>query len=141
MTDSYEGDPRISIGKNGAELVYSDGQPDMDAGLENNDIIALFTAPGWPGNALLDEAQRIGSDFEEKATGTVTLSRLALIEDAARRAVSSSVADTEAVTVSAANTAGTRLDVVIRRVPPGQDVQQLLVTRDGLNWINQAEER
>lgn len=138
MTDNYDGDPRIVIGKDGAEIVYRDGQPVMDAGLENNDLIALFTAPGWPGNALLDADQQIGSDFEELATGSITLSKLADIENAARRALTSPVAVTDSVEVSVVNPAGTSLGVLIRRAPPGQDVGQLLVTRDGLNWVNQA---
>ena len=138
MTDNYDGDPRIVIDQNGAELVYRDGQPVMDAGLENNDLIALLTAPGWPGNVLLDADQQIGSDFEELATGSITLSKLADIEDSARRALTASVASTDAVSVTANNPAGNSLSVQIRRTPPGQDVGELLVTRDGLNWINQA---
>lgn len=140
MTDNFDGDPRIVIGKNGADIVYQDGQPDMDAGLENNDIIALFTAPGWPGNVLLDEGQHVGSDFEKLAAGSITLSKLADIENAARRAVASPVANTDSVEVSVTNPAGTSLSVLVKRSPPGQDVGQLLVTRDGLNWVNQAEE-
>ena len=138
MTDNYDGDPRIVIDKNGADLIYRDGQPVMDAGLENNDLIALFTEPGWPGNVLLEDDQQIGSDFEKQATGTLTLSKLAVIENAARLAVESPVAKTENIAVSVINPTGSSLAVVIRRAPPGQDVGELLVTRDGLNWINQA---
>ena len=138
MTDNYDGDPRIAIDKDGADIVYRDGQPVMDAGLENNDLIALFTAPGWPGNVLLSNDQQIGSDFEEQALGSITLSKLAVIENSARLAIESPVAKTESVTVSVVNPAGSSLGVVIRRTPPGQDVGELLVTRDGLNWINQA---
>lgn len=138
MTDNYDGDPRIVIDKNGADIIYRDGQPVMDAGLENSDLIALFTEPGWPGNVLLENDQQIGSDFEKQATGTITLSKLALIEDAARRALTSPVAKTESVSVSANNPTGQSLNVAIKRAPPGQDVGKLLVTRDGLNWINQA---
>ena len=138
MTDNYDGDPRIVIDKDGADIVYRDGQPVMDAGLENNDLIALFTEPGWPGNVLLEDDQQIGSDFEKQATGSITLSKLAIIENAARLALESPVAKTEDITVSVVNPAGSSLAVIIRRTPPGQDVGELLVTRDGLNWINQA---
>jgi len=138
MTDNYDGDPRIVIDKDGANLVYRDGQPVMDAGLENNDLIALFTEPGWPGNVLLEDDQQIGSDFEEQATGSITLSKLATIENSARLALASPNAKTESITVSVVNPAGSSLAVVIRRTPPGQDVGELLVTREGLNWINQA---
>ena len=138
MTDNYDGDPRIVIDKDGADLIYRDGQPVMDAGLENNDLIALFTEPGWPGNVLLEDDQQIGSDFEEQATGTITLSKLAIIENAARLALDSPNAKTESITVSVVNPAGSSLAVAIRRTPPGQDVGKLLVSREGLNWINQA---
>ena len=138
MTDNYDGDPRIVIDKNGADLAYRDGQPVMDAGLENNDLIALFTEPGWPGNVLLEEDQQIGSDFEEQATGTITLSKLATIENAARLALISPNVKTEGIAVSVVNPTGASLAVVIRRAPPGQDIGELLVTREGLNWINQA---
>ena len=138
MTDNYDGDPRIVIDKNGASIEYRDGQPVMDAGLENNDLIALFTEPGWPGNVLLEDDQQIGSDFEELATGSITLSKLAAIENAARLALASPSAKTESITVSVVNPAGSSLGVLIKRTPPGQDVGELLVTRDGLNWINQA---
>ena len=138
MTDNYDGDPRIVIDKDGADLIYRDGQPVMDAGLENNDLIALFTEPGWPGNVLLEDDQQIGSDFEELATGTITLSKLATIENAARLALDSPNAKTESITVSVVNPAGSSLAVVIRRTPPGQDIGKLLVAREGLNWINQA---
>ena len=138
MIDNYDGDPRIVIDKDGADLIYRDGQPVMDAGLENNDLIALFTEPGWPGNVLLEDDQQIGSDFEEQATGTITLSKLAIIENAARLALDSPNAKTESITVSVVNPAGSSLAVAIRRTPPGQDVGKLLVSREGLNWINQA---
>jgi len=138
MTDNYDGDPRIVIDKDGANIIYRDGQPVMDAGLENNDLIALFTEPGWPGNVLLKDEQKIGSDFEKQATGSITLSKLAVIENSARRALTSPVAKTENLAVSVVNPTGLSLSVSIKRTPPGQDVGELLVTRDGLNWINQA---
>lgn len=140
MIDNYDGDPRIVIDKNGADLIYRDGQPSMDAGLGNSDIIGLFTAPGWPGNFLLEQDQQIGSDFEEVALGSVTLSKLADIENSARRAVQADTANTDSVSIAIANPIGTRLDLVIRRSPPGRDVDKLLVSRYGLNWINQVNE-
>jgi hypothetical protein len=136
--DAYGGDPRITIDENGADLVYRDGQPVMDQGLENSDLISLFTAPGWCGNILLEEDQRIGSDFEKKATGTLTLSKLALIENAARLALISPSVLTENIQVSVVNTQGSGLSVVIRRGPPGQDIKELVLSRNGLNWLSQA---
>lgn len=138
MIDNFDGDPRIVVDADGADIVYRDGQPVMDAGLENSDTIALLTAPGWPGNDLLPPDQHIGSDFEKLATGPVTRSKLIEIENAARLALTGPIVDTDTVEVSAGNPSGTRVDVRIRRTPPGQDVDRLLVTRDGLNWINQA---
>jgi len=134
INHSYDGDPRIVITPDGADIVYRDGQPIMDYGLENSDIIALFTEQGWPGNALL--AEPIGSDFESMARGTITKTKLIDIANAARRALSSSVVDTVSVTVS--NPSGAGLEIAIERAPPGQDVQKMVVTRDNINWMNQS---
>jgi len=138
MSDNFSGDPRIVIDADGADIIYRDGQPVMDSGLENSDIIALFTAPGWPGNDLLQEDQKIGSDFERLATGTITRSSMIDIANAARLALTSSTVNTDLVDVSVANPSGSRIDVRIRRSPPGQDIEELVISRDRMSWSNQA---
>lgn len=138
MTPGFDGDPRIFIDPNGAFLDYRDGQPVMDEGLENHDVIALLTTPGWVGNDLFADDEAIGSDFEQIARDTITLTSLNNTEDAARRALEADIAETESVDVAVNNPTGMRLDVLVRRAPPGGDVQSFLLTRDGSAWINQA---
>jgi hypothetical protein len=134
----YDGDPKLILTEDGAELVYNDGQPVMDSGLENNALIGLFTAPGWIGNTLFGPDQQIGSDFESQARGTLTLSKLADIENAASRALESDVQKVTENTASVINPSGNQLDMKLRLAPPGEDVDLLLTSKNGLNWISQA---
>ena len=136
--NNFDGDPKLILTENGAELVYQDGQPVMDQGLENNALIALFTKPGWAGNVLLADDQQIGSDFESQARGTLTLSKLADIENAASRALSSDVQKLTENIAEVNNPIGNRLDMLLRLAPPGEDVNLLLTSKNGLNWRSQA---
>lgn len=136
--NGFEGDPKLILTKDGAELVYRDGQPVMDEGLENNALISLFTAPGWVGNTLLNEDEQIGSDFEFKARGTLTLSKLADIENSAVRALNTSFQKVTESSAQVNNPIGNQLDMLVRISPPGQDVDLLLTSKNGLNWRSQA---
>jgi hypothetical protein len=135
---SFEGDPKIILTEDGAELVYNDGQPVMDQGLENSALISLFTLPGWIGNTLLNEDEKIGSDFEVTARGTLTLSKLADIENAAFRALNTSFQKVTESSAQVNNPIGNQLDMLVRISPPGQDVDLLLTSKNGLNWRSQA---
>lgn len=138
IKNAFEGDPKLVITKDGADLVYNNGQPVMDDGLENNALISLFTAPGWIGNTLLNEDQQIGSDFEILARGTLTLSKLADIENSADRALSTSFQKVTETSAQVNNPTGNQLDMLVRISPPGQDVDLLLTSKNGLNWRSQA---
>jgi len=90
MTDQFDGDVAYILGLDGGQIIYSGGQPIMDAGgLENAVTISLFTGPGWWANAL-DENEpdkQIGSDFEERARPkAITVAYLRDVEDAAQDA-------------------------------------------------------
>ena len=138
MTDIYQGDPALTLTPNGATLTYIGGQPVLDAGLENQAQISLFTAEGWAGNFLFDDAdQHIGSDFETIARQAITISGLALIEKSAERALGSDIFGT--VRAVASNPQSWQRDVLINVQPPGEDRQTILLTSNGQNWINQAE--
>lgn len=89
--DRYSGDPRLVMTANGTTLAFRGGQPEMDQGLENCALIALFTRRGWCGNIFLPKERRIGSDFEATCEGAITLSKLADIENAAELALSPKV--------------------------------------------------
>ena len=139
----FQGDPFLILGPSGSTLKFKGGQPVMDGGLETPVSIALFTAPGWVGNDLFDNPdQKIGSDFEEKAKRAITLSSLNDTREAAERAlaplISSNVASSIEVTVTNPSSRDLRVRILI--TPPGGDVQELLLTRHGLNWIIQGND-
>lgn len=137
MTDiNYQGDPRMVLNENGSNLVYRDGQPLMDRGLENLVFIALFTKKGWSGNALFrDPNKKIGSDFVEAHEQPITLSALNEIRDAAEKALAIPVFGVVTVTVINPRSNTILTDIIIQ--PPGRDIQRLLVSKNGLNWIAQ----
>ena len=130
--DRFSGDPRILIGSNGADLDYEGGQPIMDAGLENQALISLFTREGWCGNAYLPTAEQIGSDFEEAATRALNLQTLTDIQNAAERALASDLFPQVVVAVS--NPVSTNLKVVANF---GQG-PALTLDRRGMLWAAQG---
>lgn len=133
---SFEGDPRLILTVNGSTLKFVGGQPVMDRGLENLVLISLFTTPGWAGNTLFrDVNQKIGSNFEIAANQPITLQSLNDIRDAAEKALNDPVFGK--VTVAVGNPNGYRVDVNIIIEPPGEDIQKLLVSKNGINWQSQ----
>lgn len=137
MTDIYQGDPRLFLNANGSFLKFTGGQPVLDRGLENLAIISLFTRLGWPGNILFqDENQQPGSDFEEIANQSITLSMINDLRDAAERALDNPAFGNVSVVID--NPSGHRLNITITLKPPGQDIKTLLITKNGLNWISQT---
>lgn len=137
MTNRFQGDPRIIVTPSGATLQFTSGQPLMDAGLENLAIISLFTTPGWWGNTLTsDPDKKIGSDFEDTALGSITLSKLNDIRQAAEKALENPAFGT--ITVDVNNPISSRVDVTSLIQPPGRDVEELRVSRHASNWQAQA---
>jgi hypothetical protein len=131
----YSGDPKIFIDENGADLVFTGGQPSMDEGVENKLQIALFTEQGWPGNILFDDpADRIGSDFLNAARQPITIQSFNNIRDAAKKALNESFGD---VTVEVTNPTSWNINVLIRL--PGSGLNVLLTTKNGINWQYQIE--
>ena len=134
--DRFQGDPRLTLDENGADLIFQGGQPVMDQGLENLALISLFTSLGWVGNTLItDPDSQVGSDFYDNASGTLTVSQLNNIRQAAIKAL-----DNEAfgdVTVTVTNPNGKRVNVKILIEPPGSDSQEIILTRNRLNWVQQ----
>lgn len=139
MTDRFSGDPKIYLTPSGAEMIFKGGQPVLDAGVENLAQISLFTAPGWWGNSLTTDAnKRIGSDFEAKARGSITLQKLADIKQAGESALKSPAFGSAVMTVT--NPQSWRIDASVVISPPGRDAGTLLLSRNGQNWINQANQ-
>ena len=138
MKNRFQGDPKIYLTPDGADLNFFAGQPDMDDGFENQVILSLFTAPGWWGNALIDNIdQQYGSDFEEKSKGPITLEKLAQIEqDAKRNAEYRAFGD---IKTKAVNPVSNQTNLSISIFAPGKDVDELRLTRNAQNWQNQAK--
>lgn len=133
----YQGDPKLSLGPDGSRLTFIAGQPVLDKGLENMVMLLLFTKRGWCGNSLFDNpANHIGSDFEATFGAPITIQALNDRRDAAEKALQNPIFGR--VTVTVINPTGYIIQVMIRIEPPGQDVQTLLITRNGQNWTAQA---
>ena len=135
-TSIFQGDPAIKITPNGATLVFIGGQPVMDQGVENQALIALFSAKGWAGNHLLPQESQIGSDFEKLASGTITLSKLSLIEQTVVNALKADIFGN--VTAVASNPESWQVEVRILIEPPGREQTEILLVSNGQNWISQA---
>ncbi len=136
MTDYFQGDPKLFLGPDGSYLEFNGGQPVMDQGLENLVLISLFSGKGWVGNYLFnDPKQKIGSDFETAVNQTITLNSLNRVRLAAKQALNDPAFGN--VEVSVSNPTGYRIDITIQIKPPGQNVKELLLTKNGLNWFFQ----
>ncbi len=139
MIDPYEGDPKLILGLNGSTIKVVGGQPVMDRGLENFAIISLLTKPGWVGNFFIrDDAEKIGSDFEDTALETRTLSSLRAIEDSAERALSSPLFEDIDVDVRNPESAFIEVDILLKL--PNQDTRRLKLSKNSANWESQAVE-
>lgn len=137
INDRFQGDPKLILTDDGADILYSGGNPVMDAGLENLAQISLLTAPGWWGNSLLDDDdQKLGSNFEEVANGILNLQLLNDISQAAEAALDNPAFGK--VTSTVTNPADSTIKIENLIEPPGQDIETIILTRNGINWQNQA---
>lgn len=137
MIDFTQGDPRLFLDADGSRLIFKNGQPIMDAGLENLALISLFTKQGWAGNDLMDSSDEIlGSDFEEAFNQPITLKALTNIENETKKALASPTFGN--ITVEVTNPENNRIDISIIIAPPGKDIQKLLLTKNGINWLFQS---
>jgi phage gp46-like protein len=145
----YEGDPKVFIEEDGSYLRWQGGQPLMDAGWENAIILSLFTTMkphnsklGWFGNHFVEERFRLGSRFEEAMGLPVVPSNLFEAEQAAEQALEwmldSGYASEVIAAVSAPRT--DTKEALVRVTRPDLTVQELLLLRNGINWIFQKED-
>jgi phage gp46-like protein len=138
--DRFQGDPKIFITIDGAEMVFVSGQPLMDGGLENAVNISLLTKKGWYGNFLIDDPnKRVGSRYLVAVHQSITLSMLVDSSNAIKQAlqwmVDSGIASNVEGVVS--NPDGKQLQSIATVEPPGKDIEVLLLTKNGTNWIVQ----
>ena len=143
MADKFQGDPRMYLTADGAELgPFTDGQPVMDQGLENAANISLFTLPGFAGNHLVEtDAELVGSEYERTAAGPITIDSFRTIQNAARTALAWMIGEKVAgdIEARAFSSEGLQVDSAILIKPVGNtnDPTALLVTRNANNWISQ----
>ena len=139
MIDRFQGDPKLYLDPGGSFLKFVSGQPEMDAGFNNQVLISLFTGVDWWGNDLITNTdEKIGSDFESVSRGSITLSKLNDIRQSANDAIDyHAFGDVE---IEVKNPVNNQLNINIVISPPGRDSESLVLLRNGQNWINQANE-
>ena len=139
--DRFQGDPSVFIDEDGAYMIFKGGQPVMDQGIENAVKISLHTKPGWWGNALeTEDSKKIGSDYELVALEAITIDSPAKLEESANRALKWMVKTNLAkYDVVVTNPNDHRLDTLIVVEIPGKDIQEFLITKNGLLWKAQAQ--
>ena len=130
-TDKHEGEPKLFLTPDGANLCYEAGQPVMERGLENHALISLFTLKGWCGNVFLSPKDRMEGDFEETCSGPITRSKLADIEDAAVRALSGKAFPHVGVNVQNPKSDNLRVEITVK------GGGSLSLNREGALWKNQ----
>lgn len=138
----YQGDVKVFITENGAEIKFIGGQTVMDQGLENEVLLSLFTRR-WVGNALIkDPNKKLESDFEETISQSITAQMLIDSEKSAEAALASMVETGKAsqINVEIFNPSSNVLIVEIEIIAPGGDVNELILTKHGANWIAQLND-
>jgi phage gp46-like protein len=130
----FQGDPSIQITENGARMRFISGQPILDQGLENAVQISLFTKPGWWGNILLSESQKIGSNFQQNRT-IIDVQTVNDIRQDAEKALD--WIKNKNITVM--NPSGNQIKTQIELQPDGNDINKFIYTNIGRNWIGQAQ--
>jgi phage gp46-like protein len=141
MNDRYEGDPRIYLEEDGAEMDLRGGQPIMDQGLENTVLITLLTDEGWQLNKLeTDSRKHIGSKFLRVARRTITADNMLDIKSAILQAFkpleeNKIIKDTEAAVSSPT---GQRIEAGVLVKPVRQDPLILVLEKFGQLWLAQT---
>lgn len=141
MADRFDGDPKITMEQEGAELEFQAGQPVMDRGIENAVLITLYTKPGWPGNALIDRpSQYLGGKFLEAVAKPVSLTAINDIRSAALSDLNWMIETKLAEEIDAivTNPKSNEYEVTIAVKPPGSALQIVKITNNALLWIQQT---
>lgn len=139
--NQFDGEPRIFITQNGATMFFIGGQPVMDGGLENAVLISLFTKPNWYGNIFFPNSnQKIGSEFENVSNQSITIANLNDRRQIAQNALSWMTKTNLAseIVVDVTNSTSFKVDTSILIKPPSRDLQELILTKNGNNWIFQT---
>ena len=137
MVDRYNGDPKLTLDENGADLTYQGGQPVMDAGIENAALISLHTESGWFGNTFFRKAvQKLGGRYMDEANKALSFDQINRIRNAAQSdldwMVEEGIADT--VFANVTNPIARSINTIIQITPPNVDPTTFVLTKAGLNW-------
>lgn len=140
MIDIYQGDPKIYIDENGADFNYkgNGGQPEMEQGIENVALISLFTDEGWPGNFYLNtKNKKIGSSYYKDSLRPITLSNIDRLEKSTIIALNDPIFKNVVSNVTTQSSG--QLKNIISVQPPQKTLTEIVLTKNGLNWVFQAD--
>jgi hypothetical protein len=133
----YQGDPKIFVGPDGAYLLFINGQPVMDGGIENLATISLLTDPDYWGNDLWpNPVNHIGSEFENEGRKPITVTMIENLGQVAEAALDNPAFGTPVAEITNPRPSGLDFKALVK--PPGADEQSFALTRNFQNWINQA---
>ena len=141
VIERYQGDPRIVIDEDGADLDIQAGQPVMDRGIENSVLLSLFTEADWIGNTLVDKpTQRFGGKFLKAVLQPITATALTDIRNAALSDLEWMIETglAEEIDVNVRNPQSNKLKVLLVVKPPKSDLEVFLLTNNGLLWVSQT---
>ena len=142
MYNRFQGDPAIQITPDGASMTFKGGQPICDQGFENAVNISLFTRPDYWGNIFFKKSsEKIGSDYQDECEKTiVNITSINNITDAAQRALKwmTDNALADKITINVTNPRTDYINTSIEISPPGSGNQSFIFTKNGANWIGQA---
>ena len=141
VIERFQGDPRVVIDEDGAELEFQAGQPVMDRGIENAVLLSLFTASDWIGNTLAEKpAQKFGGKFLKSIKQPITASALADIRSAVLSDLKWMIDTGLAAEIDAqvTNPESTNLKVLLVVKPPKSELEVFLLTNNGLLWVSQT---
>lgn len=139
MAVFYEGDPKLYLEENGSYLDFRSGQPIMEKGIENAILIILFSDSDWYGNSFFSD--KVGSSFLKSLEGPLTVNKIAQIEvdgiAALQPLVESSAISELNFSISVISSLQLRITILIKR--PNKPISELVLLRNGVNWIFQIE--
>ena len=142
MSSVFEGDPKLILGPNGADLAMDGAQPVMDQGLENRSHLELFGGDDWAGNALLvKKSQKYQGRFGRLSKGlAITSANIGKMRMAALADLKSLVDEHVAkqVDVVVRNVESNKLGITITIVRPTGETSIIQYHRSGELWLRQA---
>ena len=141
VIDRFQGDPRIVIDEDGADLEIQAGQPVMDRGIENSVLLSLFTASDWVGNTLVEKpTQKFGGKFLNAVKQPINATALTDIRNAVLSDLNWMIETglAEDIDVQVTNPQATKLKVLLVVKPPKSDLEVFLLTNNGLLWVSQS---